>query len=155
MLQKICDALRDLVPDHTCIRIRVAWKKCPLENEKCAFFPWQWKKCVLLSLRKCCFFSKTWPGYYLYILKNVKENHEGLLYNFIKNNTPPWVFFTFLKLYKCFQIAKNVSYVTLFGKNQKTLRRALSALLRGFKLPTRVFGAELNSSHPAQFKKLS
>ena len=39
-----------------------------------------------------------------------ENNHGGLLtlvkfqaqaYNFIKSNTPPWVFFTFLRLYKC------------------------------------------------------
>ena len=47
--------------------------------------------------------------YYLYNLKNVKNTHEGQLllvklqakaYNFSKSNAPPWVFFTFLKLYK-------------------------------------------------------
>ena len=26
-----------------------------------------------------------------------------------KSNTPPWVFFTFLKLYKWYQIAQNIS----------------------------------------------
>ena len=56
--------------------------------------------------------------YHLYYLKNVKNTHGGvLLYyescrflasNFTKNNTPPWVFFTFLKLYKWYQIAQSV-----------------------------------------------
>ena len=27
-----------------------------------------------------------------------------------KSNTPPWVFFTFLKLYKWYQIAQNISF---------------------------------------------
>ena len=30
---------------------------------------------------------------------------QALACNFTKINTPPWVFFTFLKLYKCSQIA--------------------------------------------------
>ena len=35
----------------------------------------------------------------LYNVRNVKNTHGGVLlleaYNFTKNNTPPWVFFTF------------------------------------------------------------
>ena len=31
--------------------------------------------------------------------------------NFIKINTPPWVFFTFFKLYKCYQIAQRITYI--------------------------------------------
>ena len=47
--------------------------------------------------------------YYLHNLRNVKNNHRGVLllvklhakaYNFAKINTPQWVFFTFFKLYK-------------------------------------------------------
>ena len=30
--------------------------------------------------------------------------------NFTKSNTPPWVFLTFFKLYKWYQIAQSVSY---------------------------------------------
>ena len=30
--------------------------------------------------------------------------------NFTKSNTPPWVFFTFLKLYKWYQIVQSISY---------------------------------------------
>ena len=40
--------------------------------------------------------------YHLYHLRTVKNTHAGLLHlacNFIKINTPPWVFFTFFKLY--------------------------------------------------------
>ena len=42
--------------------------------------------------------------YHLYNLKNVKNVHGGVLIisacNFTKSDTPPWVFFTFFKLYK-------------------------------------------------------
>ena len=47
--------------------------------------------------------------YHLYNLKNVKNTHGGVLlleklqaeaYNFTKSDFPPWLFFTFLKLYK-------------------------------------------------------
>ena len=31
--------------------------------------------------------------------------------NFTKSNTPPWVFFTFFKLYKWYQITQNITYV--------------------------------------------
>ena len=30
--------------------------------------------------------------------------------NFTKINAPPWVFFTFLKLYKWYQIAQRITY---------------------------------------------
>ena len=40
--------------------------------------------------------------YPLYNLKNVKNTHGGVLP--FKSNTPPWVFFTFFKLYKGYQI---------------------------------------------------
>ena len=55
----------------------------------------------------------------LYNLKNVKNTHGGLLIlvklrasacNFTKINTPPWVFFTFFKLYKWYQIAQRTTY---------------------------------------------
>ena len=57
--------------------------------------------------------------YHLCNLKNEKSTHGGLLYliklqakvcNSTKSNTPPLVFFTFLKLYKCYQIAQSISY---------------------------------------------
>ena len=48
--------------------------------------------------------------YHLYNLKNVKITHGGVLIliklqAFTKINTPPWVVFTFCKLYKWYQIA--------------------------------------------------
>ena len=57
--------------------------------------------------------------YHLYNLKNVKNTHGGVLLlvklqaeaesNFIKSNTPPWVFFTFFKLYKWYRIAQRIT----------------------------------------------
>ena len=50
--------------------------------------------------------------YHLYNLKNVKNTHgRTLLLLKTKNNTPPWVFFTFLKLDKCYQFAQSISSV--------------------------------------------
>ena len=60
-------------------------------------------------------------SYHLYKWKNVKNTHGGMLlfiklqtsaYNFTKSNTPPWVFFTFFKLYKCYEIAQT-SHTTI------------------------------------------
>ena len=57
--------------------------------------------------------------YYLYNLKNVKNTHGGVLIsvklqvlacNFTKVNNPPWVFLTFFKLYKWYQIAQRTTY---------------------------------------------
>ena len=57
--------------------------------------------------------------YNLYNLKNVKNTHGGVLLlaklqakgcSFTKSSTPPWVFFTFFKLYKWYQIMQNISY---------------------------------------------
>ena len=33
-----------------------------------------------------------------------------------KSNTPPWMFFMFFKLYKCYQIAQSIAFVELFWK---------------------------------------
>ena len=55
--------------------------------------------------------------YHLHNLKNVKKAHGGVLFlvkpeacNFTKSNTPPWMFFTFLKLYKRYQIAQSITH---------------------------------------------
>ena len=51
----------------------------------------------------------------LYNLKNVKNTHGGVLLLVklqAKSNIPPWVFFTFFKLYKWYQIAQNITYKT-------------------------------------------
>ena len=58
--------------------------------------------------------------YHLNHLKNVKNTHGGVLLlvkfqtsatSFTKSNTPPWVFFTFFKLYKWYQIAQRTTNV--------------------------------------------
>ena len=58
--------------------------------------------------------------YHLYNLKNVKNTHGGVLIlvklqaeacNFTKINIPPWVFFTFSKLYKLYQIGQRITYL--------------------------------------------
>ena len=57
--------------------------------------------------------------YHLYNLKNVKNIHGGVLIlvtfqgsacNITKINTPPWMFFRFLKLCKWYQIAHRTTY---------------------------------------------
>ena len=57
--------------------------------------------------------------YHLYNLKNMKNIHRGVLilvklqaeaYNFAKINTSPWVFFTFFKLHKWYQIAQRTTF---------------------------------------------
>ena len=71
-------------------------------------------KFVLLYVVRCAIW------YRLYNLKNVKNAHGGVLilvklqteaYNFTKINSPPWVLFTFFKLYKSYQIAQRTTYI--------------------------------------------
>ena len=56
---------------------------------------------------------KIW--YHLYNLKNVENTNGGVLFlkacNFTKSNTPQWVFFTFFKLHKWYQIVQSVSTI--------------------------------------------
>ena len=70
--------------------------------------------------------------YHLKNFKNVKNTHgevslllkmQALVCNFTKSNTPPWVFFTFLKLHKWYQIVQSVCYpkflsYILFNRNK-------------------------------------
>ena len=62
--------------------------------------------------------------YHLHNLKHVKNTHGGMLIlvklqakacNFTKINTPPWVFFTFFKLFKWYQIAQRITYFPSFA----------------------------------------
>ena len=56
--------------------------------------------------------------YHLYNLTNVKNTHGRLLIlacNFTKISTPPWVFFTFFKLRKWYQIAQRTTYEIFFN----------------------------------------
>ena len=57
--------------------------------------------------------------YHVHNLKNMKNTNGGLLLlvklqanacNFTKSNTPPWVFFTFFKLYEWYEIAQSTAY---------------------------------------------
>ena len=59
--------------------------------------------------------------YHLHNFKNVKNTHGAVLILgklqakaciFTKYNTLPWVFFTFLKLYKWYKIAQRITYGT-------------------------------------------
>ena len=61
--------------------------------------------------------------YHLCNLKNVKNTNGGVLLvlklhakacNFTKSKSPPWLFFTFFKLYKWYQLAQRITYMTLF-----------------------------------------
>ena len=55
--------------------------------------------------------------YHLYHLKNVKNTLGGVLLlvqlQATESNTPPWVLFTFFKLYKWYQIAQCITYECL------------------------------------------
>ena len=54
--------------------------------------------------------------YHFYNLKNVKNTHGGVrLLNFTKSNTPPWVFFTFFKLYKWYQKRETSHQMRIIG----------------------------------------
>ena len=47
--------------------------------------------------------------YHLYNLKNVTNTHGGVLRLVkLQSNTPPLVFFTFLKLYKWYQMVQRI-----------------------------------------------
>ena len=41
------------------------------------------------------------------------ENHswKSAVYNFTTSNTPPWVFFSFLKVYKWYQIVQHITNI--------------------------------------------
>ena len=48
---------------------------------------------------------------------NVKNTHAGVLL-LGKSDTPPWVFFTFFKLYSWYQIAQNIIYVWRYDNDK-------------------------------------
>ena len=73
----------------------------------------------LWNKKKYMMFCAIW--YHFYNIKNVKITDGGVLLlvklqllacNFTKSNTPPWVFFTFFKLYKWYQIAQSITYLS-------------------------------------------
>ena len=56
-----------------------------------------------------------WEFFCFLQFKNVKNKHSGVklqaqAWNFAKSNTPLWVFFTFFKLYKWYQIAQRNTF---------------------------------------------
>ena len=70
--------------------------------------------------------------HHLYSIKNVKNTHGGVLLlaklqastrNFTKNNTSPWVFFTFFKLYKWYQIAQRTTYAGKYWSQKSSYKR--------------------------------
>ena len=76
--------------------------------------------------------------YHLYNLKNVKSTHgevllsvklQALACNFTESNTLPWVFFTFLKLCKWYQIAQSITF-TRSGIFKGTYDDVLSRVVR-------------------------
>ena len=75
--------------------------------------------------------------YYLYNFKNMKnsrrwvlllEKLQALACNFTKSNTPPWLFFMFLKLYKWYQIAQHISYVPSMSSHCVYIRSTLTVI---------------------------
>ena len=70
------------------------------------------------SIKKIDLIFSLFPGCKQEGLKNVKNALGGVLLlvklqakacKFTKSNTPPWVFFTFLKLYEWYQIAQSTT----------------------------------------------
>ena len=75
--------------------------------------------CFVMIVMRCAIW------YHLYNFKKVKDTHgrvlilvtlQALACNFTKINNPPWVFFTFIKLYKWYQIAQRITIVSYFCK---------------------------------------
>ena len=84
--------------------------------------------------------------YHLCNLKNVKNAHGGVLLlvksqakacNFNKSNTPPWLFVTFFKLYKQYQIVQRITYslmlteLLIYPKFLKNTSTAVHVLISG------------------------
>ena len=79
---------------------------------------WAHTICLAYNLIDLSFMMRYAIWYHLYNLKNVK--HGGVLVlvkfqaeacNFTKINAPPWVFLTFFKLCKWYQIAQRISFI--------------------------------------------
>ena len=74
--------------------------------------------------------------YHLYNFKNVKNTYGGVLLlgksqalklqAVTKSNSPSWVFFTFFKLYKWYQIMQCIAFLDSF---QRRMKRFLSQFL--------------------------
>ena len=89
----------------------------------------KWTKIFMTYVMRCAIW------YHLYKLRNVKNTHGGVLIlvklqaeacNFTKTNTPPWVFFTFFKLYKWYHIAQRTTYIVLSTNEKDIEEKALN-----------------------------
>ena len=58
--------------------------------------------------------------YHFYNFKNKKNIDGGVLLLVTKSKTPPWVFFTFFKLYKWYQTAQPITLILHFYLNSNT-----------------------------------
>ena len=94
--------------------------------------------------------------YHLYNLKNVKNTHGGVLLlvklqakarNFTKSSTPLWVFFTFFKLCKWYQIGQSIT--NILAHTEMT-----SYLLSEIRNSVRALSKELFQKHYKYFVKL-
>ena len=90
--------------------------------------------------------------YHLYNLINVKNTHGGLLIlvklqakacSVTKINTLPWVFFTFLKLYKCYEIAQRITYKGLFITMTKFVLSCFLLIITAFSRVGFVIGRQV------------
>ena len=55
--------------------------------------------------------------------------YDAEAYNFTQSITPPWVFFTFFKLHKCYQMAQSITYVQSFSIKPKNYLLNLETVL--------------------------
>ena len=63
--------------------------------------------------------------YPVYNLKKRKQYQwRNITSNFTKNKTPPWVFFTFFKLYKWYQIAQRITIIDNYRCVQNPVKHA-------------------------------
>ena len=95
---------------------------CMVRNPILQVFWWVFFK--ILSFLRNIYMMLCAIWYHLYNLKNLKNTHGGVLLllklqtkacNLTKSNKPPWVFFTFFKLKKWYQIAQNITYRLFCG----------------------------------------
>ena len=108
-------------------KISLYYEYFPETLEKCTRFPKFTLLLVLVIyvLMERLYLVRCPIWYHLHNLKNVKNTHKGVLLlvvkmqalacNFAKSNTPPCVFFSFFKLYKCYQIAQSITYAAKFA----------------------------------------
>ena len=60
--------------------------------------------------------ANQWTCFYMIrtsVIKELISRWKTLTWNFTKSNTFPWVFLTFFKLYKWYQIVQSASYLRL------------------------------------------